>query len=194
MESILQTNNPDKHIEYFWITFKEQLKLILTDDERIEIDQISLTLNNLQKEQKYKEIENYIYNHIEQYGWHVIKNQNLKLIRYLSISLKRWKKISQTKFNTREFYIIFDLYNFIILNYTKEERIYTVINNLSNYLDDREKNINVIFNIFLEENKHGLIDKIKSLINFKKLYPNKNINKNINKMCGRKICNLIKNL
>ena len=60
----MNPDNPDYHIENFWLFFKKSMYNYYGEDNLRPIDLWCEQLNNLQKEENYNEIENKIRNYI----------------------------------------------------------------------------------------------------------------------------------
>ena len=90
-------NRPDHDIELFWLGFKQSmlnfydLKLIPQRSITIWSDK----LNNLQKQEKYGDIEKQIYNYITLYGIDLLRTENRYHLNILFTNLKRWDKLSE---------------------------------------------------------------------------------------------------
>lgn len=94
----LSTENPDFHIEEFWIYFKKSMINFYSDYKKNittrDIDKWSQVLNNLQKAQKYSQIERKIRDYIICYGMDVMRCGAGYHIGILGTNIKRWNKIS----------------------------------------------------------------------------------------------------
>lgn len=131
---ILESDNPDKHIEYFWYGFKNSIKNLFSVNKLkqiLPVDEWSSTLNDLQKEGKYEEIEENIRKYMEIFGYYVIKYGDLHYGNIFNSNIKRWNKISK---------------NFG-WNYNREKSIYT------SFLK--------IFFSAIKRKKTGLLEKIR---------------------------------
>jgi hypothetical protein len=111
-EHILESANPDKEIEYFWLTFKNSIFNYLNKSEQIEINILSDELNKLQCEQQYPDIEQYIKSHIECIGYNMIKNNDHHKINHLDTNIRRWKNITGNNIYTNDntFYALLKIY------------------------------------------------------------------------------------
>lgn len=95
--NFLETENPDKEIEFFWITFKHSIFPYVGDVNTKRIELLSAKLNNLQKIQKYDDIK---YKISEFMCVNTESICNLALvarkkifIRRLSTNIARWTKM-----------------------------------------------------------------------------------------------------
>lgn len=91
----MNKNNPDYHIEIFWLNFKQSMKNYYNNDFKRPIDYWSNELNNLQKLQKYNMIEDKIRNYISLFAIDLMKNLEDYHIRILITNIKRWNKLSK---------------------------------------------------------------------------------------------------
>lgn len=103
MNDTKDKDNPDKKIESFWLNLKRSLindikvntKPII--DDKL-LDKWSDDLNQLQKEKKYLEIENKIYQYlIIMASIHLI-NYNHYTYSILMTNIKRWNRIASQKY------------------------------------------------------------------------------------------------
>lgn len=114
---LLKTNNPDKELEYFWLTFKSIIFSFLDNNQKKEINDLSDLLNALQKDEEYKEIEKnitkYITNHVENIGYVMLSRNDSYKIHLLITNIKRWKNLQQDKFydQTNVFYCLLKIYD-----------------------------------------------------------------------------------
>lgn len=93
-KDILYSNRKDCKIEFFWITFKNSIYKILDEENRNYIDHISNILNNLQNDEKYDEIQNFISENLNYVSWYFVKNQDDYYGGHVITNLKRWKKLT----------------------------------------------------------------------------------------------------
>lgn len=189
-DNILKTNNPDKKIEHFWLTFKDSIKNSIDEKDKEELDSISSILNKLQLEKKYDMIEQYIRDHIIKIGFKMIANDNYYKLGHLIKNLSRWDSIIDEFLNVEYAIKMYPqkLCNYNILFYcllriyyshrlkildsksdNKNNFRFQLIDNIK--LFAKENNIiylDNIFNIAIENNIFGIIDKLKKFVDVKK--------------------------
>lgn len=176
-DNILKTDKPDREIEHFWYTFKGRIIKLLDNDGVYEIQQLSNRLNNLQKNEQYDEIEEYITNHIENIGYLVLQYSDYQEAFYLMTNLKRWSRISKHNLcvDSNLFYCLLKVY--ISIHKNNQEEIpakKNIIDSINRYA--REKSdihiINIVNNAIIH-NYHNIIDHLRDHINIRD-FVNKN--------------------
>ena len=94
---ILKSENPDKHIEYFWVTFKDSILSHIGEDNSHRIKSFSKKLNDLQKKKEYNtiisEISDYMKKNINIICKCIINSNNMDTICHLHTNINRWKRI-----------------------------------------------------------------------------------------------------
>ena len=90
--------NDDHDIEQFWLLFKQSmLNFYGIAENRIlrrPIEKWSETLNDLQKEKKYSDIEEAIHNYISLYAMDLIRCCSHYHINILNTNIKRWNRVA----------------------------------------------------------------------------------------------------
>jgi hypothetical protein len=169
-KNILQSKNPDKYIEYFWLTFKCSIVPMLLEEELKEINLLSVKLNELQSLEKYEEIEKYIKNHIEELGWRVMEMNMDQRAKYLETNMRRWTRLSINSSwdDQSEFYILFMMFISIHDKHQIEGYYKDIINLIVSYKSstNKEKILIDIAIICIEHNIYGLIDKLRNIYDF----------------------------
>lgn len=91
----MNENNPDYHIELFWLNFKKSMiNYYSIKNLSRPIDYWSDELNKLQKLKKYNLIQNKIKNYISLFAIDLMRNLEHYHIRILFTNIKRWNKLS----------------------------------------------------------------------------------------------------
>lgn len=127
---IKESQNPDKHYEHFWISFKNSVRDVLPNELKTKIDTTSAYLNDLQKVKKYddiiKEINSFLMLHANEIIVYTFLNgDRLHLMR---TNIRRWEKIDpKFKLNSIEFHIAISVINYNSRS-QNNEKIYKVIN------------------------------------------------------------------
>ena len=195
-KKILETNNPDKHLEYFWLNFKDAIFNVLDDDEKRDITMLSNKLNILQKDKKYDDIKDFIEEHFQKFGWRYMRRTFYNKDDTF-INIKKWKKIYNKTIlnkNYTKFDILFDIYISVYNKNNTKDYDKDILELIVSYQDkediDKEIILKKIILICVNNKQYGIIDKIKYIYNLNRL-TNKPI-KNILNMCGRKIAHNIK--
>lgn len=92
---ILETNEPDKDLEYFWLTFKDSIINHVGEKNKINIHKFSSTLNDLQKNKKYddihKKISKFMIANINIIIKYIIRTNDYT-VHLLNTNIKRWRK------------------------------------------------------------------------------------------------------
>lgn len=161
-------NTPDYEIEQFWFRYKKSIINFYNQNNQFlncPINNWCVNLNNLQKEQKYKEIEHFIREYISIYAIDLIKECDLYHINILVTNIKRWNKITEKyKINfTKSKY-----YNFVFLLI---DIIYSFRNDIDNLPNIKNcfRNIDqiisnndykVLIKLSININKPSIIDKL----------------------------------
>jgi hypothetical protein len=90
--------NDDHEIENFWLLFKQSmLNFYAIAEHRImrrPIEKWSDTLNELQREKKYSDIEEAIHNYISLYAMDLIRCCSHYHINILNTNIKRWNRVA----------------------------------------------------------------------------------------------------
>ena len=90
--------NDDHDIEQFWLLFKQSmLNFYGITEHRImrrPIEKWSDTLNELQREKKYSDIEEAIHNYISLYAMDLIRCCSHYHINILNTNIKRWNRVA----------------------------------------------------------------------------------------------------
>jgi hypothetical protein len=91
---ILESNNPDKDIEYFWMSYIRTMEKYMHPQEKKYMLKLSATLNTLQKLKEYKniitKIDNYMKLDFPKFGWRMLKDKNIHNMNHVIDNLKRW--------------------------------------------------------------------------------------------------------
>ena len=194
-ENVLNSDNPDNKLEFFWLTFKDSIRNYLNDEERYELLEISKKLNDLQQEKRYEEIEEYIKSHIEKVGYGMIINDDYYKAGHLKTNIKRWKKLTGCSIypNNNTFYCL--LLIFINLSQGKYrdrcevEEMKDCIRKYSLNTMDNTKLIKLM-NLSIRHKMHSNIDKLRNILDIgafikdeKIKLKNNFVNTKSNKLC-----------
>lgn len=166
LEKLLATSNPDKHYEYFWMTFKTLIYKIVPADLQAIIDIYSSKLNALQKQKNYLEIvitiSEFMTNNIVPIIAHGFVHDSYNVLRLIRINVRRWMAID-TSFsedflqNTIEYTLLLPVSNYINKSDPR-------IDNVCDYIKDYFKHC-----IKFEKYTSGCLTKEQSEILFFKL-------------------------
>ena len=87
---------PDHDIEVFWLNVKQSILNFYSQHKLIQrpVEKWSNTLNLLQKDKKYKEIEHKIMQYLSLYSIDLLRLGNQYYINILMTNLKRWDKLT----------------------------------------------------------------------------------------------------
>ena len=166
--SILNTCQPDKDLEYFWLSFKSSIYQSLNDIERNNIDQLSNKLNLLQSEKRYVEIEKYIKEHLESFCYNLILSNDSYHLRLLNTNIKRWINIIGKDVCNYDdiFYCILNIYLHATRN--SDSKYKEVINIIIDLSKTRDKQyIHKLMNYCIQHKLFNYIDKLKNIIDIK---------------------------
>tara|TARA_B100000768_G_scaffold181389_1_gene204184 strand:- start:1321 stop:1974 length:654 start_codon:yes stop_codon:yes gene_type:complete len=168
--------NPDKDIENFWLTFKNCITNFLKEfnvNLNINnIDEISLVLNNFQKNKEYQNIEytinNYMFFLIQKLLEKITylndkKSSYLYYSKIILTNIKRWEKIREKKIffkdpikNEDLYYLVVDCFKSCIKSIEKKRNIDIIIKFF----------INISSNIIFATNEKTKIIIYQKLIDF----------------------------
>lgn len=204
-EHVLNSDKPDNKLEFFWLTFKDSIKNYLTKSELEELSDVSEKLNNLQREERYEEIEAYIKSHIERIGYNMISNDDTYRAGHLENNIKRWSKLTGTDIYpmTDRFYCLLLVYMNLSKNKatTKKDQVSTMKDCIGRYsLDPSDDTILIeLMNQSITNKMYGNIDKLKNIVDMhkfiksehrdklgKSFIKNTRSNKLYKYLCGRK--------
>jgi 5S rRNA maturation endonuclease (ribonuclease M5) len=103
---ILESNNPDKDLEFFWLTYVKDCDDYRNRIEKRHIISLSEKLNKLQKEKKYDsiltDIDNYMIRVFPIIGWRVMAEGDLYKLGHISDNFKRWETIRGRPFESNK--------------------------------------------------------------------------------------------
>jgi len=210
---VLKAQKEDADIEFFWLTFKDSIKDYLDKETQDKIDVLSKTLNQLQLEMKYEEIQKIISNNLHEIAWRYVLTHDSYHGCHLITNLKRWKAISGTKLPHDDLayksLTVMIHYNEKYLKYfyqknnknnddiKKQTKLKVILKELADFAfefvkdnaDDKSKNnaIIKIINYGIENELESLIYHLHKCIDMKPYLKNKN-DKNSLKMLSSKTC------
>jgi len=177
---LLDTKNPDKELEFFWLGFKNSIQTFLDDDGKKEIEELSNQLNNLQKDEKYDEIEIFIKNHVEKIGYKMIEKNNGYWANILNTNIKRWiKLLKKDIFETDNvFYILFGIFNNCKSGNKNQSITYEKVQSMIiDYSKTKDfKILYYLMNFSIENELFGVIDKLRLIIDIEPFLKNDLIN------------------
>lgn len=136
INNLINTNNPDKKYEIFWYSYKNLITKYLTKDEKINIDIISKTLNDLKDIKKYNEIINIITDYIMQnhtFYYKIIKSKNCSDIILLYKKLRKWPYMC--KINNEKIILFYNSYAYIFLKIAQKCALNYLNNNYNKILE-----------------------------------------------------------
>lgn len=94
--TILESKNPDKELEFFWLVFKDNVIKYVGDVNAKHMIKLSNTLNDLQSKEKYDEIKikisDFLNNHIDTICIFILLSKNKHAILHLHTNIIRWTK------------------------------------------------------------------------------------------------------
>ena len=194
-------NKPDFEIERFWFGLKASMINFyntLYNSINRPINNWSNNLNNLQKKEKYDEIEKNIRNYISLYGIDVMRNRNLYHLNILKTNIKRWNIISKEfNFNNNEkdfkkyfniIFLILDIYEILFKKLSEQEMecFSNEIELLIMYED-----FNYLIEVCIKYKLESILDKLSNYIDLIKVINNK-YNLDIkNNYSGRKLLKVL---
>lgn len=122
----IDRTNPDWQIEEFWLTFKNQFYWLLDIEEKKRVDKISEELNDLQRNKRYEQIQQYIVDQFDSIAIRVIISRDKGINHSILSYFNRWDRISKYKFDKKNInYQLLKVND--ILNYkskTKDDEIF----------------------------------------------------------------------
>lgn len=94
---LLNTDNEDKELEYFWVSLKSCFKNHITRQQRLYLDDVSTKFNKLQYKKQYDDIKcgimEYLQNDFTKIGWHIIYTLDYMTASHVYSNIKRWNKM-----------------------------------------------------------------------------------------------------
>lgn len=181
---LLDTKNPDKHIEYFWYGFRASIPNFFKHynlNFTLPVDTWSKHLNDLQKDKKYLEIEKSIRFYMERFGWYVIMYGCYYNTNIFYSNIKRWNKISNKyNLNIEKYPSFFNVYFNIFHNLIKKKQkfkdkphLIKMLSIVRKYIDcydgNEDDEINNIKNLYqlldqaLKHKEEAIIDHIANI-------------------------------
>jgi hypothetical protein len=166
---VLNSDKPDCKLEFFWLTFKDSIKGYLTESELIELAEVSCRLNDLQREERYEEIQEYIKSHIEHIGYGMMATKNTYKLSHLETNLKRWNKLTGNDIypSNNTFYCILLVYlNLHKANKNKQEDVDKMFKCIADYSRNTSDPSHLIelMNLSIENKLYGNIDKLRNIL------------------------------
>jgi hypothetical protein len=188
--NLLNTNNPDKDIEYFWITFKMCCKKIVNRTILNMIDKLSTDLNAYQQKKDFKSIyENihlFITENINYIVCDTIINGDIEDAKNVHLCIVRWKRVSPSfDLSTLEY----DLLR-IIKNLNEEND--NIRTHIKYYIQDpSDIKLITLFELAIRERFVCLIDVLKKYVDIH-TYIDCKMNETINFLVGRNLIQFLK--
>lgn len=198
---IKNCNLPDRDIELYWYGFKNTVinfykKRLIKDD--LDLYNICLLLNSLQKNKDYENIEanicNFIFRVCHKYIIHSADTYDCSL---LNTQIKRWNRLSKkySTFHEKDIYqnnkycVLFSIY-YKYLQYNKVNL--KIIEFFRESIEYNDNTLNILIDLSIENNYPYFLDKLATIYDITK-YIKKKYGKNIHKnMKGNKIISNIK--
>lgn len=170
--------SPDHDIEQFWLAFKKSMQNFYDAKHVISrpIELWSATLNKLQSQHKYNEIESHIRNYLSLYGIDLLRLESQYHINILITNLKRWDKIAaQHKFFAGE-------KNLVIILLEIAYSLLKKNNNISGLFVDVE--LYLLYEDFTRLLEYAIANNTASIIDKLMLYDPMNVLHKINDLYG----------
>ena len=179
---ILRTQNRDREIEFFWLTFKDSMKNIKKvysncEFDKINIDKISEELNSLQRKaqeleqidnirhqklitENYNQIEHKIFNTLEDFTDELIYLGKYHVNIHYSF-IKKWNNITKLYplTTSSESYVTFIMHK-LILKYLESKK--PGAEQLQEYL--RDGDYESMLDVAIRHNYATIIDKLRHVI------------------------------
>ena len=195
---ILRTQNRDREIEFFWLTFKDSMKNIKKvysncEFDKINIDKISEELNSLQRKaqeleqidnirhqklitENYNQIEHKIFNTLEDFTDELIYLGKYHVNIHYSF-IKKWNNITKLYplTTSSESYVTFIMHK-LILKYLESKK--PGAEQLQEYL--RDGDYESMLDVAIRHNYATIIDKLRHVTD---------VNFHIEETYGHKLCN-----
>lgn len=190
-EYILKSDNPDKDLEFFWLTFKLNIERIIKDKKLInQIYELSTELNahqiNKEFDTIFKKINEFLKKNLNQIIKTAILTAPLSDNRILYKNISRWKNISP-KFDNNSL-------EYNLLKIVKNsEKNYDVIDAIRDYLSENTYDtLNILFETAISLKHAYLIEILKTKVDINNYLENK-IHKNVlDSISGSKLIKLLK--
>lgn len=211
--NILNSSNPDKNYEIFWLGMKDCVMKFADKEIIKEITNTTILLNEHQKNKNYNEIYNLIHHFFDLYSKKICliaMQDSIMSVWYTYLYLKRWKRLDDN-FNTEslELSLFFQIGLMLKKKFSVEFLIRTTIqicliekelNELNQLIQINQLNqlklnlIEMLFEKSILEKNIGIIDLLKKYINLSK-YVKSNINLKVHSTTkGYKLLKILNNL
>jgi len=167
-ENVLNSDKPDNKLEFFWLTFKDSIRNYINPTEVMELEEVSKKLNDLQNEERYDEIEEYIKSHIEKIGYSMILNEDVYRLGHLETNLKRWNRLTGCDIYpmNNTFYCLL----LVFLNLSKSKNsskpeVLEMKKCIKNFSEDtrRYDQLILLMNLSIQHKSYGNIDKLRNI-------------------------------
>lgn len=168
-DDVLNSDKPDCKLEFFWLTFKDSIKGYLNEFELLELAEVSSRLNDLQREAKYEEIQEYIKSHIERIGYGMMATKNTYKLSHLETNLRRWNKLTGNDIYpaNNTFYCLLLVYlNLQKANKNKQDDVDKMFKCIADYSCNTSDPSYLIelMNLSIENKMYGNIDKLRNIL------------------------------
>ena len=174
----MATEESDKHLEDFWLSFKDSIYSYLDESQKRHINNTSVKLNGLKANEQYHKIlkiEQTIYEYLEKMSKYFVANDMDYQASILKTNIKRWNKLSSSiykeidileeeDYNLNIGFDILDIY----LKCARKNK--TALKDLICLYAQNPSNsyLILIVNQAIREENYGVIEKLRPYINIKK--------------------------
>ena len=199
IEKVIINDNPDKDIEIFWLGFKQSIINFMNKHNlEIPIQSWSSILNWYQEKKDYSNIKKHIQIFISYYCIYIFKVTDSYNTSILWSNVKRWNKINE-KFLLEDndlyyfsiYHMLLDIYKSLLSNNNINKEFSSFFSDVNEFF--KKEDIYVLLDLCIKYKLSSFVDKINNYFKSED-YISEKYKVNIpNKMCGKKIINLIYN-
>lgn len=173
------TEKPDRDVEYFWYIFKDFVintatRYPLIKDPKAYIENLSTTLNQLQEEKAYDDIQESIKEVIMTIGWLLLSTHADSHTSHLYLTfVKRWSKWASPEF-TLEGTEVLALVRIHMVTFSLEEReekefLIDLLGDLKSPRDVFEYDFEELFLLGIRTGKTAILNNLKPFLDFEEV-------------------------
>jgi len=173
------TEKPDRDVEYFWYIFKDFVvntatRYPLTKDPKAFIESLSSTLNKLQEEKAYDDIQEKIKEVIMAIGWVLMSSHADSHTSHLYLTfVKRWSKWTPPKF-TLEGTQVLALFRIHMVTFSLEEGeekdfLIDLLSDMKSLSDVFQYDLEELFLLGIRTGKTSILDNLKPFLDFEEV-------------------------
>ena len=198
---ILETKNPDKELEYYWLTLRHCFEDHLTSKLSTTVLNYKKTFDKFQKLKMYDKIKKginyFLENEFTEICWRAIAELDFTVIGYLCTNINRWDIMydGKTKYDEESHAFLSIIKIYLKKHHKmKNEPYKTILTNISliaKCVLSNEDIVNYIDEIIILSIKHGLVGTLKYLVYSYPDIVQKYFIKDVEAVSAKKLCRYI---